>query len=325
MRAPASLRKRFAGATDADPFTRDSVFVRLPAIVEETVKSNDGAPGEWKAGMAALADEIRADGTITALEGDPDAGWASSYTAPYIGQRWGSVPWFFLENYAYRRILALCRAHAGAPGDPFIGQKRHALLTAIEPFCETVVPVAVAVAAGGSVSDATLGHLHAVVLRSLWGNRADLSLTGGKPHVHAPSGSSNSSSSSGTPTAAAAAAATATPDPTVLCDDWAAIRHLLTPLPVPPATTPDDAAATPTSADAATSAATAAATAGDGSRRRTVTIILDNCGLELLTDLVLVAALLRGRHASAVHLHCKVCCVLACAFGASRRARLPTR
>ena len=40
--------------------------------------------------------------------------------------------------------------------------------------------------------------------------------------------------------------------------------------------------------------------------KRTIVIVLDNCGLELLSDLAVTPALLQSGHVDAVHLHCKV-------------------
>jgi hypothetical protein len=252
---PSPLPPPLRGA-DPDPFTRASVLVRLPAILGETADSNPTLTPAARAGLLALRDSIAANGPVTPLtipQPPGHEGWEGEYTRAYAGLPVLDVPWFFLENYAYRRVLDVLRADHPAL-DPFAAQKEQALRAAGPAFATTVLPVAAAAAAAATTAGGR-PNVRAALYRSLWGNRADLSLTAGKVLVEG--GDAASSTSSTSPTAGSAH------DPAhLLADDSAAVEALLL--------------------------APAAPSAGP----REVVILLDNCGLELLSDLVLVDTLL---------------------------------
>ncbi len=94
------------------------------------------------------------------------------------GLTWFSAPWWFVELFAYRCILA----HTEPGQDPFGPHKEDALLRDGAVLLETSEELLDRARAGNDEA-----WLHALVLRSLWGNRADLSMSGGEvsgvPHA----------------------------------------------------------------------------------------------------------------------------------------------
>ena len=235
MDKPAPL----TGLDDAPTgFTYDSIHRRLARIVDDIVPA---MPASSHPALNTLKSEIEHDAKLTPLDADQeDADW-DAYGSMYEGQSWLSAPWFYVENYFYKRLLDIVRQHGG-PSDPFIDQKRAALATAEKPFVDTVLPLL-------DTRDAAK-----LLYRSLWGNRADLSL-------HAVSALASHKHGEDED------------DDSILADDAGAAVKLLQ--------------------DASAAAAVS------------VSIILDNCGLELLSDLVLAEGLLRLGLASRVALWCK--------------------
>jgi uncharacterized protein with ATP-grasp and redox domains len=230
-------------------FSRQTFLERIPAILEETLASNPSAPPAFAAAVRAeLVAPLRAGALLSLppppvegvedvnVEGEPAWGdKAFSQANPFtVSSFW------WQENAVYRHLMHLWLLHGGAHSDPFALQKEQALAAAAEPFRATVAPLL-----GDGPPDGET--IHALLMRSLWGNRADLSLSAGK--VVAVEG--------------AAAGAE------LLSDDVAAAVQVLL--------------------------------AREPGRVPLVGIVLDNCGLELLSDLALVDALLRGGAHVALH------------------------
>lgn len=145
-------------------FAEDSVIRRLPEIARRTAAQNH-LDQDRAAEVEALANEI-GHGTLTLVD-EPEAedavAWAS-YVEPYSGVRWIDAPWFFVETYFYRRLLAA--TGYSQPGsrrwiDPFQQQKQIGLEGAFELAARL-----------GDALDDNLTLLGA----SLWANRVDLSL-----------------------------------------------------------------------------------------------------------------------------------------------------
>lgn len=175
-------------------FAHDTVVRRLPAIARRVLAENALAP-EQAAAVAALAEEIP-HGPVRHLsdEGAPDAAAWAAYIAPYAGQSWLDVPWFFAETYFYRRVLEATGYFRDGPGrgvDPFALQKREGLelsrgavgLLSTEGTEDTERRSAEGAEGAerrGSVR-AIRGERGAAVLAraisaAVWGNQADLSL-----------------------------------------------------------------------------------------------------------------------------------------------------
>jgi uncharacterized protein with ATP-grasp and redox domains len=151
-------------ANEARTFAEDSVVRRLPEIARRTITENQ--LDARRVGLVeALADEI-ATATLTIVD-EPEAAdgadWAA-YVGPYLNTTWLDAPWFFVETYFYRRLLAA--TGYSQPGtrcsrDPFEEQKRTALDGAMDLAARL-----------GEELDAPRTLLGA----SLWANRVDLSL-----------------------------------------------------------------------------------------------------------------------------------------------------
>ncbi len=80
--------------------------MRLPAILAETAASNAAAlPPAAVDAIAALADGIRHNAPLPPLApSQPEAGW-DEWGAGAAGVPPLDVPWFLLENYAYKALL----------------------------------------------------------------------------------------------------------------------------------------------------------------------------------------------------------------------------
>jgi uncharacterized protein with ATP-grasp and redox domains len=149
---------------EAGTFTEDSVVRRLPEIARRVIAENDLDTHRTQR-VENLATEI-GSGVITRLD-EPEAADAAAwveYVAPYEGQRWVDVPWFFVETYFYRRVLAASGYSQPGPRrgvDPFAVQKQTALDGAIELAWRLAE---------------SLGDVPTLLGASLWANRVDLSL-----------------------------------------------------------------------------------------------------------------------------------------------------
>lgn len=234
-------------------FTYASIVERLPEIGRRMVDENDFPPAVL-AGLESLLEGIP-DGTVQPLtdtEAPEAADWAG-YAEPYLGQNWLEVPWFFAENYFYRRILNITGYFQKGPGqalDPFLYQKRRGLETGHQAirglsrqFSQSLKNI--------SQRKKALASLLVV---DLWGNQADLSMWPGGEDIpnHQDSGQQRAHT---------------------LVDDNEAVTDYVFSL--------------------------------DGRVER-IDILLDNVGLELVSDLYLAAFLLEQNLVKKVYLHAKV-------------------
>lgn len=167
---PPALR-----GTDSDSFTHYTVVTRWPRIAGRVIEEND-FPTRINDRIRALRDELP-EGSIRPID-DPEAPdealWVE-YVAPHRGKDWLEAPWFFGENYFYRRILEATGYFRSGPGwmrDPFAYQKERGLAQATE---------GVRVLAKGRAAALEEGEDWRSVLArlfrtALWGNQADLSM-----------------------------------------------------------------------------------------------------------------------------------------------------
>ncbi|MGA9534139.1 MAG: damage-control phosphatase ARMT1 family protein [Anaerolineales bacterium] len=158
LQPPAPLRGQ-----DGNGWARHSIVERLPEIGRRTL-AETVFPPEIDAAIRALIEEIP-DRRIQPIDdpGAPDAGAWQTYVEPHLDDDWLSAPWFFVETYFYRRLIAATGYFHGADvahSDPFAAQKRQAL-----PRANQVIE--------DQPRDASLQDL---LLASLWANQADLSL-----------------------------------------------------------------------------------------------------------------------------------------------------
>mmetsp|Transcript_13688 Transcript_13688/g.34866 ORF Transcript_13688/g.34866 Transcript_13688/m.34866 type:complete len:369 (+) Transcript_13688:3-1109(+) len=273
-RPPAELPPFLRASDGAATFTFDTVSRRLPAIVRSTIASNRYA-APLAAELEALASNIAADALLVPLA---DAAWnAHPQMAEALAAResWHSASWWLVENYLYKRILQSTAKH-GETADPFRRQKTEALEASERALLTSILPLfGTAAAAGGKRhAHAPLGHF---LYRSLWGNRADLSISAGDGKS-AVSGAEAMEERSRLVGVADATRGEGAPVPLeavrdgskLLCDDMAQVI-----------------AALPTDS------------------RGAVLLLLDNAGLELLTDLALAAAMLSLGHCATLELVAK--------------------
>ena len=238
---PASLAASDSG------FTYDSVHRRLPLIAEAIISNNPSYSAELQSSLRALAAEVAADAPLLALSPSNalDAPTWDAALAPHLSASsgWLSTPWFLIENYFYKRVLALTDAETGG-ADPFAKQKADSLDASQSAFASMLEAIT-------EKNEKKGNELETLISMSLWGNLADLSLSAG-------AGLTSSDLAAGVSSTMMLADETAK-----LC---AAIRSI---------------------------------------ENREMIIILDNCGLELLADLILVDGLLRMCSMSRVVLHAK--------------------
>jgi hypothetical protein len=163
-----------APLSTAEPgsFARDTLARRVPEILADTRWRLGPIPAEVGAALDQLDAELRAGPLRGLTEPTADREEWDRATAPFVaqGRSWLDLPWYFAEAYFYRRILQATGyfgAGALAGRDPFAGHKAEEWAPLEGPRrCAELLHTA---PAGGSA------RLRALLLGSLWGNRADLS------------------------------------------------------------------------------------------------------------------------------------------------------
>ena len=239
---PARLPAPLSPADGVHTFTYDSVQRRLPLIVEAVITNNPSYSAELVEDLRTFAAEIAAGKPISPLK-STDGGW-TDFLSPMIagGSTWFTAPWWASENYFYKRMLELTDPRTDL-ADPFAKQKTDSLAAAASAFERML--------AQGLAETTDLAPL---VLTSLWGNVADLSVSAGSVLVAPEDASSGSSLGSSM----------------MLADDTPALCDAL-----------------------------------HRCSGKPIIVVLDNCGLEAVSDLLLVDGLLRIVRPSKVTLHVK--------------------
>lgn len=164
---PAPIR-----TDQSNAFAHNTMRVRLPAIIDETIAANDDYPASVKRRLSGLRDELRAGARIKSLDAE-SAGDALEWAAALERQRqivsgeptWHNAEWFFAETYTYRCLIEAARwAESGR--DPFLPKKLEELHGAAlwRLFERALQPVASAEA-----------ELLRALAFDLWANRIDLS------------------------------------------------------------------------------------------------------------------------------------------------------
>ena len=226
-------------------FTYDTVHRRLPLIVEAVIDNNPSYTPELVAALRELASEMAAGAPLKPLQATK-CGWPELLESHLArGATWFSAPWWFTENYFYKRMLELTDPATGG-ADPFAKQKADSLAGAQKAFAKMV--------AQGLPESEELGPL---VSTSLWGNLADLSVSAGAVLV-APEDASSGSAMDGSSSSM------------MLADDSAELCALL-----------------------------------QSCAGKEIIVVLDNTGLEAVSDLLLVDGLLRLVKPSVITLHLK--------------------
>lgn len=147
---------------------------RLPEIAARVVRENE-LPDAGNAAIECLIAEMP-DAPIRLVE-EPQAADAAdwhAFTLPYVGWNWLDPPWFFVENYFYRRVLeATGYFHSGPlrDYDPFQRTKEEGLTASHQTIAVLAARLEDWGHAGWQCE--VFGGLLAV---ALWGNQGDLSL-----------------------------------------------------------------------------------------------------------------------------------------------------
>ena len=155
--------------SEAGSFAEDTVVRRLPEMISRVISENNfAAPTNDR--LRSLAADLP-HGLIRLLEDEqaPDSPDWQKALHPFLGQTWLELPLFAAEMYFYRRILEATGYFQPGPGygmDPYRLQKSLGLSQA-GPALAQALPQGL---------PAKEQRLHQLVLCSLWGNQADLSL-----------------------------------------------------------------------------------------------------------------------------------------------------
>ena len=161
-------------------FTQRSVTVRLPAIGQRILSENEFTT-QVVGRLQMLLDELP-DEAVRDLHDQEAPDWAAwqQYLAPYRGQSWLEVPWFFAETYFYRRVLEATGYFQPGPGfgvDPYAFQKRQGLEAFAEPIQAACATVNRQLSRIKNDQDKlSIDQLCELILVNLWGNQADLSM-----------------------------------------------------------------------------------------------------------------------------------------------------
>jgi hypothetical protein len=189
--------------SDPDSFARNTLKVRVPRILRDTIEAND-FPAVTLSRLDALYRELT-EGRIRPLEEEAaDVAQWNEWSAPYFGRTWLDVPWYWAEAYFYRRLLEATGYFQPGPlegVDPFAPVKR-------KEWAVDAAPAAARAVLENLSDDDLRTRFEQVLHASLWGNRTDLSYT-----------------------IAAHLGATAEPGQeraNLLVDDWAAVWEHLT-------------------------------------------------------------------------------------------------
>eukprot|EP00929_Paragymnodinium_shiwhaense_P005067 TRINITY_DN10647_c0_g1_i1.p1 TRINITY_DN10647_c0_g1~~TRINITY_DN10647_c0_g1_i1.p1 ORF type:complete len:531 (-),score=83.86 TRINITY_DN10647_c0_g1_i1:386-1978(-) len=183
------------GAPPEDVFTWDTVSARMPKIMDSVVKSLPSAFASDEAVMSEirnLQEEMRTGAPLRLLKDTTPRVGANTWNPvlqPYVdkGRGWHDSPWWVVENYMYKRLLealSLCEG-AGAMAtayDPFEPQKTDAMnstVAALEGSIGPLLDYVQSASTSASSAETRREALEAAVFRSLWGNKADLSLSAG--------------------------------------------------------------------------------------------------------------------------------------------------
>lgn len=256
-------------SSEPGSFARSVLAERHPALIQQVRDAFPWPPERHRALDALLISST--EGVIESLDSDAhDRDQWDAWGGEYVGRSWFDVPFLWSESYFYRRLLGAVGYFAPGPWqgiDPFAPFKRAELR--------------------GSLVDDELAALDALARRpagerataylqgSLWGNRADLGFAVGAPDGARAADRPGGSDADADEAVRRSSGASAVEDPPPLvADDSDALWSLLPP-------------------------------GRPAGAVRTVHVIADNAGRELIPDLVLIDHLLTTERADEVVLHVK--------------------
>jgi hypothetical protein len=150
-------------------FAHYTILNRLPAIVDRVLAAGDYPPATVAA-LRLLREECAAGAPVAPLrETAADrAEWDAAWERFAAGRAWVDIPWYFAEAYFHRRLLEASGYFQPGPGcgrDPYAPQKLAELDgPALQGFADALARLPAQAAE----------RLPALLLCTLWGNRADL-------------------------------------------------------------------------------------------------------------------------------------------------------
>jgi hypothetical protein len=154
--------------SDPGSFAHYTFQHRIPRLLDDLLALIP-FPEEIQEGLRALRAEVL-EGTIRPLtEEAPDRDLWDRLSAPYVGGSWQDAPWYWAEAFFYRRLLEATRYFQPGPWwglDPFGPLKRAELKPGVAALEESLA----------GLPEEPVVRLRALLFRSLWGNRFDLSL-----------------------------------------------------------------------------------------------------------------------------------------------------
>jgi len=160
-------------------FAHFTVTLRMPRIGRETLAENDFPPAAVEH-LEALIEGIPTQ-TVRRLQDPeaPDLAEWEAYVQPYRSANWLEVPWFFAEEYFYRRILEASGYFQPGPSwqlDPYTSQKRKVLQVSQEAILVLGATLDQALATESVNQETQRETLYRLLLGSTWGNQGDLSI-----------------------------------------------------------------------------------------------------------------------------------------------------
>jgi len=156
-------------------FAHHTVTVRMPGIARRLLADNDFPPEIARQVESLVAELPACPVRLIQDETAPDMEDWQRYTTPHLGQTWLEVPWFFAEQYFYRRILEATGYFRPGPGqgvDPFAAEKARGLQA-----CQAETQALAVLMDGWSGDpDHNQEALSRLLQATLWGNQGDLSM-----------------------------------------------------------------------------------------------------------------------------------------------------
>ena len=156
----------------SNAFAHNTMAVRIPAIIQETLDLNPDYPASIKKRLCRLRDDIRAGKVIPPLEIEQASDYQQwlltlQQQQVIVGEEvtWHNAEWFFAETYAYRCLVQATR-YFESQRDPFAPKKNAELKSeALWSLLE-----------GATTADlAAEQQVAQAVVLDLWANRIDLS------------------------------------------------------------------------------------------------------------------------------------------------------
>jgi hypothetical protein len=155
--------------SDPDSFAHDTLKVRVPRILRDTIEANTFPP-EVVRSLEEFHHELTSGEIQPLTESAPDVPEWNRLSAPQFGHTWLDVPWFWAEAFFYRRLLECTRYFQPGPlqaFDPFGATKRR-------EWAPEVAPASVERLLENLDGEPQI-QFEQLLHASLWGNRTDLS------------------------------------------------------------------------------------------------------------------------------------------------------